>query len=187
MEYQENQNPYLSRQHSNLLDDVFGLEFGPDLEVEEPGKEEGAAKAGDDPPDLVGLDGDEALVAAVLAILLLEHDAGDAAGLALLGGDGLAGGGAWDCVDGLGMFGSGLGRSSRFMRGASGSCSRVVAADWLKCRRWRVLLSTGRWIHIGWRARWASQWFLSGGMSVTRTELVDPRTSLRKLTHFPMQ
>ena len=105
MEYQENQNPYLSRQHSNLLDDVLGLEFRPDLEVEEPGEEEGAAEAGDEPPDLVGLDGDEALVATVLAVLLLEHDAGDAVGLALLGGDGLAGGGAWDCADGLGMFG----------------------------------------------------------------------------------
>lgn len=40
--------------------------------------------------DLVGLDGDEALVAAVLAVLLLEDDAGDAPDLALLGSDALA-------------------------------------------------------------------------------------------------
>lgn len=36
--------------------------------------------------DLLGLHGDEALVAALLSVLLLEDDAGDPPGLALLGG-----------------------------------------------------------------------------------------------------
>ncbi|KAM1992269.1 hypothetical protein ACFX16_008736 [Malus domestica] len=54
--------------------------------------------------DLVGPYRNEALVASVLAVLLLENDAGDAAGLALFGGDALAGRGAWDCEDGLGVL-----------------------------------------------------------------------------------
>lgn len=39
----------------------------------------------DELADLVGANGDEALVATVLAILLLEDDAGKAAGLLLFG------------------------------------------------------------------------------------------------------
>lgn len=49
--------------------------------------------------DLGGLDGNEALVAAVLAVLLLEEDGGDAAGLALLCGDVGSGLGPGDCHD----------------------------------------------------------------------------------------
>lgn len=60
---------------------------------------------GDELLDLVGLDGDEALVAAVLAVLLLEHDARDAPRLAFLGGDVLAGGGSRDGAYGLGILG----------------------------------------------------------------------------------
>lgn len=55
--------------------------------------------------DLIGLDGDEALVAAVLAVLLLEHDARYSPRLTFLGGDVLAGGGAWYGPYGLGILG----------------------------------------------------------------------------------
>lgn len=40
----------------------------------------------DELADLLGLNGDEALVAALLPVLLLEDDGGDPPGLALLGG-----------------------------------------------------------------------------------------------------
>lgn len=40
----------------------------------------------DELADLIGPNGDEALVAALLSVLLLEHDGGDPPGLALLGG-----------------------------------------------------------------------------------------------------
>lgn len=40
----------------------------------------------DELADLVGADGDEALVAAVLAVFLFEYDAGDAACFALFDG-----------------------------------------------------------------------------------------------------
>ena len=49
--------------------------MGADLEVEEMGDEEGAAEVVDEFSDLVGAAGDEALVAAALAVFLLEHDA----------------------------------------------------------------------------------------------------------------
>lgn len=53
--------------------------------------------------DLIGTDRDEALIAAVLAILLVEDDARDPTGLALFGGDDAAGGGARDGEDGFGV------------------------------------------------------------------------------------
>lgn len=43
-------------------------------------------------------------IAAVLAVLLLEDVARDAARLALFGEDALTGGGAWDGEDGLSVF-----------------------------------------------------------------------------------
>lgn len=60
--------------------------------MKEPGEEERAAEMIDELADLVGANGDEALVAAVLAVLLLEDDAGNAAGLSLFRGDAFAGG-----------------------------------------------------------------------------------------------
>ena len=53
----------------------LGVKVGVDLEVEEAGEEEGAVEVVDEFSDLVGADGDEALVVAVLAIFLLELDA----------------------------------------------------------------------------------------------------------------
>lgn len=96
---------YQARKHADFLDNVrIGVEIGADLEVEEAGEEEGAAELADKLTDLVGADGDEALVAAVLAVLLLEHDAGDSAGLALPGGYALAGGGPRGGQDRLGVL-----------------------------------------------------------------------------------
>lgn len=60
--------------------------------------------------DLVILDGNEALVATVLAVLLLEHDARDPARLPLLGGEVRSRGGAWDGAYGLRVFGVRLGK-----------------------------------------------------------------------------
>lgn len=54
---------------------------------------------------LSGTDGDEALVATVLAILLVEHDAGDAASLALFGRNDPPRSGARYGKDRLGVFG----------------------------------------------------------------------------------
>ena len=59
----------------------------------------------DELADLLGLHGDEALVAALLAVLLLEDDGGDAPGLALLGGDVAARGGARHGEDHLVVLG----------------------------------------------------------------------------------
>jgi hypothetical protein len=58
----------------------------PDLEPEQSGEEEGPPEVVDELADLLGLHGDEVLVAALLAVLLLEDDCGDTPGLALLGG-----------------------------------------------------------------------------------------------------
>lgn len=99
-----------ARQNADILDNlVGGIEVGADLHVEEPGEEEGSADKGDELLDLACADGDEALVAAVMAVLLLEDDAGDAAGLALLGGEPGAGVGAWDGEDSLRILRIGFG------------------------------------------------------------------------------
>jgi len=84
---------------------------GADLEVEEAGEEEGAAEVVDEFSDLVSADGDEALVAAVLAVFLLEHDARKPPGAAFLGGDVLAGVGAGDGEDRLVVLGIGAGEA----------------------------------------------------------------------------
>lgn len=81
--------------------------------------------------DLVGLDGDEPLVAAVLAVLLLEDDAGDAPALTLLGGDALAGAEPRDRHDGLGVLGVGPreGLRLRFVDDGSGGRRLAVAPE----------------------------------------------------------
>ena len=61
--------------------------------------------------NLIALNRNDALVAAVLAVLRLEDDARNAAGLPLLGGDALAGGIARDCEDRLVVLGVGPGES----------------------------------------------------------------------------
>lgn len=71
-------------QNANIFNDLIGVEVGEDMELEEAGEEEGAAEMRDELPDLVSTDGDEALVATVLAVFLLEHDAGDPPRFALL-------------------------------------------------------------------------------------------------------
>jgi len=73
--------------------------------VKEAGEEEGAAEVVDKFSDLVGADGDEAFVAAVLAVLLLEDDARHAPDASLLGGNVLAGVGAGDSEDHLIVLG----------------------------------------------------------------------------------
>jgi hypothetical protein len=60
--------------------------------------------------DLISLHGNEAFVAAVLAVLLLEDDTGNAAGFALLGGDILPGDRARDGVNCYIVFGIWLGQ-----------------------------------------------------------------------------
>lgn len=101
---------YLAGQNADLLDDIVGIKAGgPDFEIKEPGEKEGAAEVFDELADLVGLHGYESLVAAVLAVLLLKNDAGDAPGLALLGGNARAGLGARDCDDRLRVLRIGLG------------------------------------------------------------------------------
>lgn len=92
-----------ARQNADLLEDIVVLvkSRGPEFEIKDSGEEEGAAEVVDELSDLGGPDGNEALVAAVLAVLLLEEDGGDAAGLALLGGDvgsGLGPGDRHDCL-----------------------------------------------------------------------------------------
>jgi len=59
----------------------------------------------DELADLLGLHGDEALIATLLAVLLLEDDGGDAPGLPLLGGDVAARGGARHGEDHLVVLG----------------------------------------------------------------------------------
>lgn len=78
---------YLPRQDADALDELtLSSVLGPDLEPEQPGEEEGPAEVVDELADLLGLHGDEALVAALLAVLLLEDDGGYPSGLALLDG-----------------------------------------------------------------------------------------------------
>lgn len=71
-------------QNANIFDDLIGVKVGEDVKLEEAGEEEGAAEMRDELPDLVSTDGDEALVATVLAVFLLEHDARDATRFPLL-------------------------------------------------------------------------------------------------------
>jgi hypothetical protein len=59
----------------------------------------------DELADLLGLHGDEVLVAALLAVLLLEDDCWDTPGLALLGGQVPPRGGAWHGEDHLVVLG----------------------------------------------------------------------------------
>ena len=61
----------------------------------------------DELSNLVGLHRNESLVAAVLTVFLLEHNAGDAADFPLLGRDVLAGDGARDGVYDFCEFGIG--------------------------------------------------------------------------------
>lgn len=61
--------------------------------------------------NLITLHGNEALVASVLAVFRLEHNARNAAGPPLLGGDALTGGSAWDRTDRLVVFWVGPGEA----------------------------------------------------------------------------
>lgn len=115
----------LAGKYTDLLNEIIRVEGGvPDLEIEEPGKKKGTAEVFDELADLVILDRDKALVAAVLAVLLLEDDAGDAPGLALLGGDALARVGPRDRQYGLSVLGVGAREGVRFLVGEKGGCSR---------------------------------------------------------------
>lgn len=121
-----------ARQDADALDDVVvAIELRSNLEAEEAGEEERAAEVVDEFPDLVGADRDETLVAAVLAVFLFEDDAWETTGLALLGGDVLAGVGAGDGEDGLVVLGIGTGKSVevgqgfRLRRVEDGGCGGV--------------------------------------------------------------
>lgn len=139
-----------ARQDADALDDmeiiisilIFIVEFGPNLKAEEAGEEEGAAEVVDEFPDLVSADRDEAFVAAVLAVFLFEDDAGEAAGLALLGGDVFAGVRAGDGEDGFVVFWIGAGKAGevgegfglgRVEDGGSGGGVGEVAAEGGEC------------------------------------------------------
>lgn len=77
---------HLARQDADALDEapLPGV-LGPNLETEEAGEEEGPPEVVDELADLLGRHRDEALVAALLAILLLEDDGRHTPSLALLG------------------------------------------------------------------------------------------------------
>jgi hypothetical protein len=72
-----------------------------DLEVEETRKEEGASEMINELPDLIGANGNEAFVTAVLAVFLFEYDARNATYFALLGGNVLPGISAGNREDGF--------------------------------------------------------------------------------------
>lgn len=97
----------LSRQNPNFLDDLIGLKIGSDFEIKQTRQKERPAQVVDELPNLVGPHRNESLVAAVLTVFLLEHNAGDAADFPLLGRDVLAGDGARDGAYDFREFGIG--------------------------------------------------------------------------------
>lgn len=106
----------LAGQDADLLDELAGVaEVGADLEVEEPGDEEGAAEVVDELPYLLRLHGDEDLVPALLPVLLLEHDARHPPRLPLLGCDALARLGPGGREDRLGVFWIGPGEAGEVL------------------------------------------------------------------------
>lgn len=93
---------YLAWQDANFLKDVsFGIKVGANLNLKKPREEERATKMIDELPDLIGTYRDEALVAAVLAVFLLEDDAGHPAGPALFDGGVGARNRPWNGENGL--------------------------------------------------------------------------------------
>lgn len=102
---------YLTGQNADLLHHLTGAELRPDLEIKEPREKERLAHMIHELLNLITLHGNKALVAAVLAVFRLKHNAGNAAGPPLLGGDALTGGSAWDRTDRLVVFCVGPGGS----------------------------------------------------------------------------
>jgi hypothetical protein len=117
------------------------------------GEEEGPPEVVDELADLLGLHGDEVLVAALLAVLLLEYDCWDTPGLALLGGQVPPRGGAWHGEDHLVVLGVRARvvgevavrreRGSVWWRSAGEMAASAAAARWRR-RRGRVRVWRGR-------------------------------------------
>lgn len=88
MQGKGDKDDYLARQNADVFDDIVVvviIELRNNAELEETREEERATEVINKLPDLVSLDGDEALVTAVLTILLLKHDARNASDFPLLG------------------------------------------------------------------------------------------------------
>ncbi|GER57572.1 actin-1 [Striga asiatica] len=92
---------YLPWQDSYFFDYIIRPELGPDLQIKKPGEKEGPTQVIHKLLYLIALYGNEALVAAVLAIFRLEDDTWNTAQIPLFGGYVLAGESAWDRVDGF--------------------------------------------------------------------------------------